>query len=281
MDKTEELLKASFNRLEELIGEVRELRYKIKSVQGDVESLRAELRASWRKGEHGGGGSGAPGRAGSDGGEGGKAEGGPAGSGGRNEGGGAEPVAAATAGGGPAGGGAGEAGSPSGVVGAACAVGSAPGSGSGQGRPGAAGHVQEGSAAASGWGQGSPGDGGHGPDGTAGTPAEANARHASTGPVGGSPGDIAALALGYGSVAMGAELAAVGGGKAVPGRAAGAPGQAGPEGAAGRGRLEEGSLERRLRRIEERLDYLSNKWMELDEKVFHLQKRLHTSAPGT
>lgn len=254
MDKTEELLKASFNRLEELIGEVRELRYKIKSVQGDVESLRAELRASWRKGRHDGGGSGAPGRAGFDGGEGGKAEGGP-GDGGV------------------------------GPEGAACAVGSAPGSGSGQGRPGAAGHVQEGSAAASGWGQGSPGDGGHGPDGTAGTPghgpAEANAGHAGPGPVGGGPGDIAALALGYGSVAMGAELAAVGGGKAVPGRAAGGPGQAGPEGAAGRGRLEEGSLERRLRRIEERLDYLSNKWMELDEKVFHLQKRLHTSAPGT
>jgi len=54
MDETTELLKASFNRLEGLIGEVRELRYKIKDVQGDVEALRAKMSAMDQAEEEGG-----------------------------------------------------------------------------------------------------------------------------------------------------------------------------------------------------------------------------------
>jgi len=57
MDETKELLKVSFSRLEGLIGEVKELRYKIKDVQGNVESLRSALREANRSP---GGGEGAP-----------------------------------------------------------------------------------------------------------------------------------------------------------------------------------------------------------------------------
>ncbi|WP_043713929.1 hypothetical protein [Symbiobacterium thermophilum] len=129
MDRTEELLRASFSRLEGLIGEVRDLRYKIKSVQGDVESLRAAL---------GGGGNGN-----------------------------AEP------------------------------------SGSAEGEPSAAARS----------------------DGTGSEPGES------------------------GSAAAGA--------KAGPGDSA---------------------FEERLRRIEQRLDYLASKWLELDEKLFRLQKRLGSTT---
>ena len=44
MDETKELLKASFERLEGLIGEVKELRYKVKDVKGDIDSLRSGLK---------------------------------------------------------------------------------------------------------------------------------------------------------------------------------------------------------------------------------------------
>lgn len=77
MDETKELLKASFGRLEGLIGEVKELRYKIKDVQGNMESLRAALKE--RPPEEGGADHGEPGeqagpagKAGEPGGEGGQ-----------------------------------------------------------------------------------------------------------------------------------------------------------------------------------------------------------------
>ena len=38
------------------------------------------------------------------------------------------------------------------------------------------------------------------------------------------------------------------------------------------------AFEERLRRIEQRLDYLASKWLELDEKLFRLQKRLGSTT---
>lgn len=165
MDRTEELLRASFSRLEGLIGEVRDLRYKIKSVQGDVESLRAALK---------GGGSGGP-----------------------TDGGGSD----ASADGGGA-----------------------------QGSPGA-------SAAAAGAAE--PGTGGGGPEAgsRSGTDRERQVGH-------GEGSSAAGTASGSGENASG---------RGTPGGGTG--------------------LEQRLRRIENRLEYLASKWLELDEKVYVLQKK--------
>lgn len=44
MNRTRELLKASHERLEGLIGEVKELRYKVKDVSGEIDSLRSSLK---------------------------------------------------------------------------------------------------------------------------------------------------------------------------------------------------------------------------------------------
>lgn len=50
MNETKELLKASFERLEGLIGEVKDLRYKVKDVSGEIDSLRSTMKEG-RKGE--------------------------------------------------------------------------------------------------------------------------------------------------------------------------------------------------------------------------------------
>lgn len=158
MDRTEELLKASFNRLEGLIGEVRELRYKVKNVQGDLESLRAALKGG---GKSGGSESGGP------------------------------------------------------------------------GQPG---------------GEASGGDGGNGI----------------------SAGEGAVNAPG----GSGSEAGCGGSGESGGGSGkGGADDFRGGSEMGGRGGTGESALDQRLRRIEERLQYLGHKWLELDEKIYHLQQQ--------
>ena len=177
MDETKELLKASFNRLEGLIGEVKELRYKIKDVQRDVESLRARL----------------------------------------TEGGGARE-----------GGGEGR---------------SADGGGQAAGREGG--------------GQAAGRDGGGDSDNRCGSDARGHAEERSHG--------------GGGRSADGCGCA---GGSHAEGRSGHGGSECGDRGGAGRsGPGAERELEARLTRIEERLDYLGAKWLELDEKLFRLQRR--------
>ncbi|MFZ5814434.1 MAG: hypothetical protein ACOY93_03935 [Bacillota bacterium] len=55
MDQMQELLEASFKRLEGLIGEVKELRFKIKDVQGDIDGLRSAIKESRQDDQQGAG----------------------------------------------------------------------------------------------------------------------------------------------------------------------------------------------------------------------------------
>lgn len=169
MDETKELLKASFGRLEGLIGEVKELRYKIKDVQGNMDSLRAALKER-PQGEVGGEAKGGPDRTAN--GEGQECQG--------------------------------EAGGQ--------------GNGDGQGNGG-------------GRGEGSGRDEGGGQEG--------DDRHGH-------------------------------GGCGCRGGAGAAEGRDGPKGG---GHRDGGDLETRVSRIERKLEYLGEKWLELDEKIFRIERR--------